>query len=111
MADSPASHSSIDALTTATPNLAHLMAEQCTYTSGRLTLQALKHRCLEYCYAKLGRCPPSQSNIDALNTTTSNLADLYRYRTIDIYLWQITPLQSSIYALNTTTPNLANVYI
>ena len=41
---------------------------------------------LEYCYTKLGRCPPSQSSIDALNTATPNLADLYRYKTMDIYL-------------------------
>ena len=47
---------SIDALNTATPNLADLMAEQCTYTHGRWT--------------------PSQSSIDALNTTTPNLEHL-----------------------------------
>ena len=72
--DSP-SQFSIDALTTATPNLAHLMAEQCTYTYGRLihpshlsidTLnivtpnvadvpQSIDHRCLEYHYTKPGR--------------------------------------------------------
>ena len=55
--------------------------------------------------------PPSQSCKDALNTTTPDLADLYRYRTMHIYLWQITPLQSCIYAFNTITSNLAHVYI
>ena len=53
--------SSIDALITATPNLAHLMADvyiyrQCTYTHGRWTPPwPIKHRCLEYYYTKLGR--------------------------------------------------------
>ena len=31
----PPSQSSIGALNTTTPNLAHLMSEQCTYTHGR----------------------------------------------------------------------------
>ena len=35
--------------------------------------------------------PPLQSSIDALNTATPNLADLYIYRTIDINLCQIDP--------------------
>ena len=35
--------------------------------------------------------PPCQLSIDALNTTTLNLADLYIYRTMDINLWQINP--------------------
>ena len=65
------SHSSIDALNIATTNLAPLMAEQCTYTHGRWT--------------------PHQLSIDALNTTTPNLADLYIYRTMHIYPWQIDP--------------------
>ena len=53
-----------------------------------------------------------QLSINTLNTTTPNLADLYIYRTMHIYLWQInSPLQSSIDALNTTTPNLADLYI
>ena len=38
---------------------------------------------------------PPKSSIDACNTTTPNLAhlmaDLYIYRTIHIYLWQIDP--------------------
>ena len=38
---------------------------------------------------------PLQSSIDALNTTTPNLADLmadlYIYRTMHIYPWQIDP--------------------
>ena len=45
----------------------------------------IEHRCLEYCYTKLGRSipdqladlpPPRQLSIDALNTITTNLADL-----------------------------------
>ena len=51
----PPGQLSIDALNTATPNLAQLMTEQCTYTYGRWTPQSIKHRCLEYCYTKLGR--------------------------------------------------------
>ena len=54
-----------------------------------------------------------QLSIDALNTTTPNLAhlmaDLYIYRTMHIYIWQIDPLQLSIHALNTTTPHLAHL--
>ena len=54
--------SSIDALNTAIPNFAHVMAdyiyiEQCTYTYGRLTLPPsppIEHRCLGYQYTKLG---------------------------------------------------------
>ena len=96
---------------------------------------AIKHRCLEYCYTKLGtsngrsiyieQCTSTycrltpQSSIDALNTATPNLAhlmaDLYIYRTMHIYLWQIDPHQSSIDGLNTATPNLphlmADLYI
>ena len=81
--------SSIDALNTATPILAHLMAEQCTYTYGRLTPLSIEHRCLEYHYTNLGRSiyieqciythgrlPPLQSSIDALNTATPILEHL-----------------------------------
>ena len=35
--------------------------------------------------------PPSQSSIDALNTTIPNLANVYIYRTMHIYPWQIDP--------------------
>ena len=56
MADWPPSQLSIDALNTATPNLAYLAdIAQCTYMHGRLTPQSIEHRCLEYCYTKLGR--------------------------------------------------------
>ena len=60
------------------------------YTHGRFTPQSLEHRCLDYCYTKLG---------------TSN------GRTMHIYLWQIDPPPShlSIDALNIVTPNLADV--
>ena len=56
MADWPPSQSSIDALNTATPNWADLAdIAQCTYMHGRYTPQSIEHRCLEYCYTKLGR--------------------------------------------------------
>ena len=90
MADlQPPSQLSINALNTTTPNLADLAdIAQCTYTHGRLTPQSIKHRCLEYCYIKLGRSS--------------------RYSTMHIYAWQIyPPSQLSIDALNTATPNLA----
>ena len=91
MADWLPSQLSIDALNTATPNLADLAdIAQCTYIHGRMTPWSIKHRCLEYHYTKLGRSsrystmhiyagqiyPSSQLSIDALNTTTPNLADL-----------------------------------
>ena len=63
----------------------------------------IEHRCLEYHYTKLGRSiyieqciythgrlTPLQLSIDALNTATPNLADLYG-RTMHIYPWQIDP--------------------
>ena len=49
------------------------------YQTGKLLADlppSIEHRCLEYCYTKLGRSTPSQLSIDALNTTTPNLADL-----------------------------------
>ena len=82
----PPGQSSIDALHTTTPNLADIA--QCTYI---LTAdgppQSIEHRCLTYCYTKLGRCStvhiypnsrwtPHQLSIDALHTTTPNLADI-----------------------------------
>ena len=84
----PPGQSSIDALNTATWNLAHLMADlyiyrQYTYTHGRWT---------------------PQLSIDTLNTTTPNLADLSIYRQC-IYPWQMDPpSQSNIDALHTITP-------
>ena len=82
----------------------YIYIEQCTYTHGRWT-PSIKHRCLEYHYTKLGRSiyiennayismadwPPSQSGIDALHTTTPNLADLY------IYICVISVLSDWIY--------------
>ena len=73
--------------------------EQCIYTHSRLTPQPIKNRCLEYHYTKLGTShgrtmhiypwqmnpSPSKSSIDALNTTTSNLADLSLYIEQGIY--------------------------
>ena len=124
----PPSQLSIHALNTTTPNLTDLAdIVQCTYMHGRLT-------------------PPSQSSTHALHTITSNWADLAdiiqmyiytwqidtpqsikhtclaycytklgtsrRYSTMHIYAWQIDPplpSQWSINALNTTTPNLADI--
>ena len=65
----PPHQSRIDALNTTTPNLADLLMDPLS----------IKHRCLEYCYTKLGRSadgPPHQLRIDALNTATPNWADL-----------------------------------
>ena len=83
----------MDALNTATPNLADLEdIAQCRYLPGRLTpsLQLINNRCLEYCYTKLGRSR--------------------RYSTMQIYAWQIDPpSQLSMDALNTATPNMADL--
>ena len=82
---------------------------QCIYTHWRLTPplpQSIEYRCLEYCYTKLGRfngrCTP-QLSIDALNTATPNLSDLFRSAS------RSPPYQSNIDALTTTTPNLADL--
>ena len=65
---------------------------------------SIEHRCLEYCYTKLGRSTgrstPPQLSIDALNTTTPNLADV---------LADLPPSHSSTDALNTTASNLADL--
>ena len=72
MANGIPSQSSIDALNTTTPNLADLAdIAQCTYMHGKWNPQSIEHRCLEYCYTKLG----SSS----------------RYSTMHIYTWQIDP--------------------
>ena len=72
MANVPPSQSSIDGWNTTTPNLADIVdIEQCTYMHGRHTPQVSEHRCLEYCYTKLGRYS--------------------RYRTMHIYAWQTYP--------------------
>ena len=79
--------SSIDALNTTTPNWADLPPvnwaqmpwiplHQTWQIYWQIYPQSIKHRCLEYCYTKLGRSTPHQSSIDALNTTTPNWADL-----------------------------------
>ena len=65
---------SIDALNTATLNLADLLVD--LLTDLPITPKSIKHRCLEYHHTKLGRSTPSQLSIDPLNTTTPNLADL-----------------------------------
>ena len=50
VADLPPIQLSIDALNTATPNMADIMAE---------LPPSIDHRCIEYCYTKLGRSPPN----------------------------------------------------
>ena len=83
---------STDALNTTTPHLADVLAdlhpltiehrclEYCYTKLGRSTPLAIRHRCLQYCYTKLSRCTgrsnPHQSSIHALNTTTLNMTDL-----------------------------------
>ena len=115
LADLPPSQSSIDALNNTTPNLADVLAdlhplaiehrclEYCYTKLGRSTPLAIKHRCLQYHYTKharsTGRSTPHQSSIHALNTATPNLTDVLADQ----------PPQSSIDALNTTTPNLADL--
>ena len=68
----PLLQSNIDALHTATPNLVDIV--QCSYIHGRLipSPPPIEHRCLEYCYTKLGR-----------------------YSTMHIYPWQIDATTSS----------------
>ena len=118
----PPSQLSIDALNTATPNLADLAdIAQCTYMHGRLTPPS-EHRCLEYCYTKLGRSsrystmhiyawqiyPPSEHR--CLEYCYTKLGRSSRYSTMHIYAWQIDPPgQLSIDALHTPTPNLADL--
>ena len=65
------------------PSIEHRCLEYCYTKLGRSTPPSIEHRCLECCYTKLGRSTPDlpadlphQSNIDALNTVTPNLADL-----------------------------------
>ena len=74
----PPSESRIDALKTATPNL----ADKPTLAGGPPFTWVIEQRCLEYWYTKrgrqtyFGRCTPhSELRIDALNTATPNLAD------------------------------------
>ena len=55
-------------------------------------------------YGMFGQICPHQWSIDALNTTTPNLADLMAYLLADL-----PPPQLSIDALNTATPNLADI--
>ena len=68
----PLSQLSIDALHTATPNLADIAdIAQCTYMHGILTPQSSKHRCLEYSYTTLGTSH-GRSSIDLCKTITPN---------------------------------------
>ena len=72
----------IDALNTATPNL----ADEPTLANG----------------------PPSESRIDAFNTTTPNMADECSYLADKFSLANGPPSESRIDALNAPTPNLAD---
>ena len=122
MADLLPSQLNIDALNTTMPNMADLAdIAQCPYMHGRSTPQSIEHRCLEYHYTKLGRSsrystlhiiawqiyPLSQLNIDALNTTMPNWADLADISQCTYMHGRLTPppSQLSIDALHTTTPN------
>ena len=103
------SQSSIDALNTATLNLAGLAdIAQCTYMHGRSTPQSIEHRCLEYCYTKLGKSsrystmhiytwqiyPPQSIEHRCLEYCYTKLGKSSRYSTMHIYAWQIYPPQS-----------------
>ena len=92
MANGTPHQSSIDALNTATPNIAYLAdIAQCTYMHDRLT--------------------PSKSSIDTLHTATPKLAHLADIAQCTYMHGRLTPppSQSSIDALHTTTPNWADL--
>ena len=60
----------IDALHTATPNLADIV--QCTYIpTADGPPHSIKHRCLAYCYTKLGRYSTMHINMDSRWTPQS----------------------------------------
>ena len=89
------------------PLIGHRCLEYCYTKLGRSTntsIPSIEHRCLEDHYTKLGistgRPSPSQLSIDPLNTITPNLADL---------LADLPPGQSSSDALHTATPNLTDL--
>ena len=116
------SHLSIDALNTTTPILVHLMAEQCTYTHGRWSPHAIKHRCLEYHYTKLGTSNGRTMHIylwqmDPQSIKHRSLEYCYTkcgrciniYRTIYTHGRLIPSSQVSIDPWNTSTPNLAHL--
>ena len=63
----------MDAFHTTTPNLADPVT-----STGRSTPPSIEHRCLAYCYTKLGRSTPHQSSMDTFHTTIPNLPDLVR---------------------------------
>ena len=69
----------VDLLADLPPSIEHRCLEYCFTKLGRST-PSIEHRCLEYHYTKLGRSTgrftSCQSCIDALNMATPNLADL-----------------------------------
>ena len=115
--------------------VSYIYIAQCTYTLGRLTPHPpppSEHRSLENHYTKevsyistmhiypwQNYAHPPQLGTDALNTATSNLADLpssiehrcleYHYSKLGISTARSTPSQLSIDPLNSITPNLADL--
>ena len=87
----------IDSLNTATPNLAHLPYPQ-----------PFKHRCLEYCYTKLGR----STGINLWKTITPNKFHIYIAQCTYAHGRLTHPLlQSTIDVWKTITPNKFHKYI
>ena len=101
--------STIDALNTITPNLADVPPT------------SIEHRCLEYCYTKLGRSHIWQICLADLPPVKHRCLEYHYTKLGRSHIWQIclaycytkhgrsTPHQSSIYALHTITPNLADL--
>ena len=100
----------------------YIYIEQCTYTYGRLTPLAIKHRCLAYHYTKLGtsiyieQCTYTYGRLTSLVMKHRCLEYHYTKLGRSIYIEQciythgiLTPHQLSIDALKTATPNLAHV--
>ena len=91
--------SSIDALNTATPNLAHLMVDLSISLSLSLSLSLYIYiyRTMHLYIWQID--PPLQSSIDALHTTTANLALLMA----DLYVMYI--IEQCTYTYGRLTPS------
>ena len=61
-----------------------------------IALLPIEHRCLQYCYTKLGTCNGISLYIEQCSYTYGTLTSL---------------LQMSIDALNTATPNMAHLMV
>ena len=70
--DPTPSQLSIDDLNTTTPDLADLMADLLADLP-----PSIEHRCLEYCYTKLGRYTDRPTAIDLWNTITPHKFHIY----------------------------------